>query len=223
MFPNKNFMKQNAQRRTDTGIIKHNTQLCKFYKMSYQWQSAMQLCLPSYHINGGWGETCSMTTGWARTPDTRTWWRIATGKRRDGISARPWHGYIGLVPFGGEEGSKSSLAYWVNRLSPFFRVRVWLRKTRLIQLEWGVKQGSASAITNIFSPGLGSTSEGVAGFWARAIDQQLPCWRFPSCGSLASTILERTLEFLLKVLNAGSRCVSGRLVEAMCDNISSLC
>ena len=29
--------------------------------------------------------------------------------------------------------------------------------------------------------------------------------------------------FLQKVLNARSKCVSGRLVEAMCDRISSLC
>ena len=29
--------------------------------------------------------------------------------------------------------------------------------------------------------------------------------------------------FLQKVLNAGSKCVSGRLVEAMCDRVSSLC
>ena len=38
-----------------------------------------------------------------------------------------------------------------------------------------------------------------------------------------SMILERTLGFLHKVLNAGSKCVSGRLVEVMCDSISSLC
>ena len=36
-------------------------------------------------------------------------------------------------------------------------------------------------------------------------------------------ILERKLGFLQKVLNAGSKCVNGRLVEAMCDRVSSLC
>ena len=41
--------------------------------------------------------------------------------------------------------------------------------------------------------------------------------------TVKSTILERRLGFLRKVLNAGSRCVIGRLVEAMCDSISSLC
>ena len=35
------------------------------------------------------------------------------------------------------------------------------------------------------------------------------------------TILERKLGFLQKVLNAGSECVSGRLVEVMCDSISA--
>ena len=41
--------------------------------------------------------------------------------------------------------------------------------------------------------------------------------------TVRSMILERKLGFLQKVLNAGSECVSGRLVEAMCDSISSLC
>ena len=41
--------------------------------------------------------------------------------------------------------------------------------------------------------------------------------------TVKSMILERKLGFLQKVLNAGSKCVSGRLVEAMCDSISSLC
>ena len=40
---------------------------------------------------------------------------------------------------------------------------------------------------------------------------------------MRSTILERKLGFLQKVLNAGSKCVRGRLVEVMCDSISSLC
>ena len=38
-----------------------------------------------------------------------------------------------------------------------------------------------------------------------------------------SMILERKLGFLQKVLNAGSKCVSSRLVEVMCESISSLC
>ena len=41
--------------------------------------------------------------------------------------------------------------------------------------------------------------------------------------TMRSTILERKLGFLQKVLNAGSKCVSSRLVEVMCDSISSLC
>ena len=41
--------------------------------------------------------------------------------------------------------------------------------------------------------------------------------------TVKSTILERKLGFLQKVLNAGSKCVSGRLVGAMCDRVSSLC
>ena len=61
------------------------------------------------------------------------------------------------------------------------------------------------------------------------------CWKstemaeasqqYCSIGSIHAvrcTILERMLGFLQKVLNAGSKYMSGRLVEAMCDSISSL-
>ena len=41
--------------------------------------------------------------------------------------------------------------------------------------------------------------------------------------TVRSTILERKLGIPQKVLIAGSNCVSGKLVEAMCDSISSLC
>ena len=41
--------------------------------------------------------------------------------------------------------------------------------------------------------------------------------------TVRSMILERKLGVLQKVLNAGSKCVSGKLVEVMCDSISSLC
>ena len=37
--------------------------------------------------------------------------------------------------------------------------------------------------------------------------------------SVRSKILERKLGFLQRVLSAGSRCVSGRLVESMSDSI----
>ena len=43
-----------------------------------------------------------------------------------------------------------------------------------------------------------------------------------STHAVRSMILERMLGFLQKVLNAGSKYMSGRLVEAMCDSISSL-
>ena len=49
--------------------------------------------------------------------------------------------------------------------------------------------------------------------------------QYCSIGSIHAvrcTILERMLGFLQKVLNAGSKYMSGRLVEAMCDSISSL-
>ena len=45
----------------------------------------------------------------------------------------------------------------------------------------GEGEAGLSAITSTFSAGLGSTSERVVDFLARAIDQQLLCWRFPSC------------------------------------------
>jgi len=41
--------------------------------------------------------------------------------------------------------------------------------------------------------------------------------------SMRSRILERKLGFLQGVLDGSSRCVSGRVVEAMSDSISSLC
>ena len=39
-------------------------------------------------------------------------------------------------------------------------------------------EAGLSIVTSTFSAGLGSTSEGVAGFLARAISHQLLCWRF---------------------------------------------
>ena len=76
-----------------------------FTKWELPKQSTKQLCLPWYHINGGRGATCSMTTGWPRTPETHDG-RSQQGKGE--TASQPTHDTAirpGLAPFGGEEGS----------------------------------------------------------------------------------------------------------------------
>ena len=103
---------------------KQNTQMCMFHKMRVnQWQSTKQLCLPWHHINGGRGATCSTTTGWPSTSDTHDG---GSQQGKGEMTSQPGHDTaIGLVPFGGEEGSESfvgggrSCMFMILRFSQF--------------------------------------------------------------------------------------------------------
>ena len=53
-----------------------------------------------------------------------TWWRTATGKKRDGISARPWHGYrIGPI---WRRGGIRVICRWWSQLCPNHQWERWL-------------------------------------------------------------------------------------------------
>ena len=71
---------------------KQSTQQCKIHEIRITNETVNQVAVPPL-ISYQWLPRGNLLHDHRMSENPwHTWWKIATGKRRDGISARPWHG-----------------------------------------------------------------------------------------------------------------------------------